>query len=163
VTKITELKDRINIKTGNFVLLSFATAGLYPLFWIWENSKHIDEVTETKTIDNVYLLWLIACYGWSTVLYVEDIKELLFLSGVFSLVSGVLCVVWAFRVRRALQNYALNEYGIYLQMNRFYTVFLNLYYINYCINDLPEVLRKQQVFTDMETSRASKELEKDEA
>jgi len=153
VTKITELKDRVNTKTGNFVLLTFATAGLYPLFWIWENSKNIDEVTNTKTIDNVFLIWLIACYGWSTVLYVEDFEELMLISSLFSLASGVLCVIWAFRVRRSLQEYALNEHNIFLQMNRFYTFFLNVYYLNYCINDLPEVLRKQQVFSDETTNR----------
>lgn len=145
---ITKLKDKVSTKTGNMLLLTFATAGIYPILWIWENRKHIDETTRTNTISNTSLIWMLACQGWGTTLYIEGDEALMALSGLFSLALMVLYVLWAFEARKALQEYAFSEFNIYLPMNRFYTVFLSVYYINYCINDLPEVVRKQRSFSN---------------
>ena len=63
----------------------------------------------------------------------------------------VLYEIWAFKTREALQKYALNEHKIDLRMNAFYTFFMTVYYINYCINDLPEEQRKQQILRGSES------------
>lgn len=72
-------------------------------------------------------------------------NALILIGSLLSLAGAVLYIVWAFRARAALQEYALNEHKIDLRMNGFYTFIFNVYYINYCINDLPEALRKQQI------------------
>ena len=36
-------------------------------------------------------------------------------------------------------------------MNGFYTFFLNIFYVNYCINDLPEEQRKQLILRGQTT------------
>jgi len=59
--------------------------------------------------------------------------------------SSVLYLVLAFKAKSAIQEYALNIHKIDLRMNRFYTFIFTIYYINYCINDLPEVKRKQDI------------------
>jgi hypothetical protein len=61
------------------------------------------------------------------------------------LTVSILEIVWAFKAKAALQEYVLNEFKIELRMNAFYTFGLTVFYINYCINDLPEVLRKNQI------------------
>jgi hypothetical protein len=62
-----------------------------------------------------------------------------------SLPGNVLYVVWAFKAKQALQEYCLDEFKIDLKVNLFYTVLMNVFCINYCINDLPEAQRKNQI------------------
>ena len=145
MSNISELKERVNTKTLNLVLLAIATLGLYPLLWLWQNVPVIDQVTKRKTADHTYLIWLAVCIAWSGALSSSGDTTIDAIGGLFSIAVLVLYVVWAFRARAALQNYALIEHKLDLKMNAFYTFFLQTFYINYCINDLPEALRKQQI------------------
>lgn len=145
MSSITELKERVNTKTWNLVLLAVATAGLYPLLWLWQNHTIIDQVTQRQTANTTYLIWLAVCIGWGGALGNTGDNVLILIGSLLSLAGAVLYIVWAFRARAALQEYALNEHKIDLRMNGFYTFIFNVYYINYCINDLPEALRKQQI------------------
>ena len=144
---ITDLKDQINTKTVNLVLLTFATAGIYPILWLYENYKVIDTATKVRTADNTYIIWIAVCVGLSGAFLDAGDEIMDAISGILSLASGVLYVVWAFRAKKALQEYALNEHKTDLRMNGFYTFLFNIFYINYCINDLPEAERKQQILT----------------
>ena len=145
MSNISELKERVNTKTLNLVLLSIATLGLYPLLWLWQNVPVIDQVTKRKTADRTYLIWLAVCIAWGGALSNSGDTTIDAIGGLFSIAVLVLYVVWAFRARAALQNYALTEHKLDLKMNAFYTFFLQTFYINYCINDLPEAKRKQQI------------------
>lgn len=145
MSNISELKERVNTKTLNLVLLSIATLGLYPLLWLWQNVPVIDQVTKRKTADRTYLIWLAVCIAWGGALSNSGDTTIDTIGGLFSIAVLVLYVVWAFRARAALQNYALTEHKLDLKMNAFYTFFLQTFYINYCINDLPEAKRKQQI------------------
>ncbi|TWC60657.1 uncharacterized protein DUF4234 [Pseudomonas sp. SJZ080] len=143
MSTINELKDKINTKTWNLVLLSFATAGIYLILWLYKNNKIISDTT--KVVDDVYIIWIAVCAGLSGALANLGNVALDFTSIVLSLAGGVLYIVWAFKAKKALTEYALNEHKIDLRMNAFYTFVFSLYYINYCINDLPEEQRKQQI------------------
>lgn len=145
MSTINELKDKINTKTWNLVLLSFATAGIYLLLWLYKNNKIISDTTKVRLVDDVYIIWIAVCVGLSSALANLGTVTLDFTSIVLSLAGGVLYVVWAFKAKTALTEYALNEHKIDLRMNAFYTFVFSLYYINYCINDLPEEQRKQQI------------------
>ncbi|EJM86823.1 DUF4234 domain-containing protein [Pseudomonas sp. GM60] len=145
MSTINELKDKIDTKTWNLVLLSFATAGIYLLLWLYKNNKIISDTTKVRLVDDVYIIWIAVCAGLSSALANLGTVVLDFTSIVLSLAGGVLYVVWAFKAKKALTEYALNEHKIDLRMNAFYTFVFSLYYINYCINDLPEEQRKQQI------------------
>jgi multisubunit Na+/H+ antiporter MnhB subunit len=67
------------------------------------------------------------------------------ISQLLSLASSILFIVWAFKAKSALQEYALNTHKIDFRMKVFYTLIFNVYYINYCFNDLPESKRKQDI------------------
>jgi len=142
MSSITELKDALNTKTLNLYLLAIATGGIYPIIWISNNIKSIESTTKKKIIDDNFIIWIAVCVGLGMSLAAAGIGL------VFSLASIVLYAVWAFRVKSALQEYALNEHKVDLKMNAFYTFLFNVYYINYCINDLPEVKRKQDILSD---------------
>lgn len=145
MSTINELKDKINTKTWNLVLLSFATAGIYLILWLYKNNKIISDTTKARLVDDVYIIWIAVCAGLSGALANLGNVALDFTSIVLSLAGGVLYIVWAFKAKKALTEYALNEHKIDLRMNAFYTFVFSLYYINYCINDLPEEQRKQQI------------------
>lgn len=142
---ITALKDQINTKTVNLVLLTVATAGIYPILWLDRNLPVLDKITGLKTADRIYIVWLAVCAGLSGAFTTSGGGTMDAIGYLLTIATSVLYIVWAFRARKALQEYALNEHRIDLRMNGFYTFIFHIYYINYCINDLPEMQRKQQI------------------
>ncbi|MDP3007643.1 MAG: DUF4234 domain-containing protein [Methylococcales bacterium] len=144
---ITELKDKIDTQTTNLVLLTIATAGIYPILWLNKSYPIIDNIAKTKTADNVFIIWLAVCTGLSSLFFRINAAPMILLAMVLSIAANVLYIVWAFRAKKALQEYALNEHKIDLRMNGFYTFLLSIYYINYCINDLQEAERKQKILS----------------
>jgi len=144
---ITDLKDKLNTKTMNLVLLTIATAGLYPVMWLFKHQDSINEIIGKEIAGNVFIIWLSVCIGLSMALTGLGEESLDIIAGLFSIGSVVLYVVWAFKAKSALQEYSLNVHKIDLRMNGFYTFLFNVYYINYCINDLPEAKRKQEILT----------------
>lgn len=145
MSAIHDLKDQVNIKTSTLVLLTVATAGLYPLLWTWQNTRVIESVTRIAVVGRTYLIWMAVVAGWAGVLGGVRDKDVSVFGGLLSIALAVLYIVWAFKAKKSLEEYALKEFRVDARMNSFYTLALNIYYINYCINDLPEAQRKQQL------------------
>ncbi len=141
----SELKDQIGTTTWHLVLMTLATAGIYPILWMWRHSSLIERTTGRSLGGDLMLIWIAVCIGWSSALVGTGEVALDIISSLFSLALAVLYIVWAFQARSALQQYALTTHGVDLRMNVFYTLLFTLYYVNYCINDLPEVKRKQAI------------------
>lgn len=144
---ITELKDTVNTKTLNFLLLTIATGGIYPILWMYRNSPKIASITKKELSSETFLIWLAVCVGLGGALTGSGEAILDLISGILAIAGVVLYVVWGFKAKSVLQEYALHEHKIDLRMNGFYTFMFNVYYINYCINDLPEVKRKQDILS----------------
>ncbi len=142
---INDLKNQINTKTMNLVLLTIATAGIYSIIWLLINYKVIDKITATTTATDTYIICIAVCVGLGGAFADTGVVVMDVLSAILIIASSVLYIVWAFRVRKSLQKYALNTHKIDLRMSGFYTFLFNVYYINYCINDLPEEQRKYSV------------------
>lgn len=147
MSSITDLKDAVNTKTLNLVLLTIATGGIYPILWMYRNTAKISSITGRLVCNDVFVIWLAVCVGLSGAFVGTGEEALDVISLILSLAGVVLYIVWAFKARTSLQEYALNEYKIDLRMNGFYTFLFNIYYINYCINDLPEAKRKNDVIS----------------
>lgn len=145
MSTINELKDKIDTKTLNMVLLSAATAGLYLFLWVYRSNLILSETTKNRVVDNTYIIWLAVCLGMGGALSGTDSVLLNAIAMILLLASNVMYIVWAFKAKNALSEYALSEHKIDLRMNAFYTFFLNVFYINYCVNDLPEEQRKQNI------------------
>lgn len=145
---VAELKESINMTTLTFVMLSMVTIGLYPILWLTRHFDTINRVTKKKTIDMNYITWIAVCDGISLALSNSADSGIATISTCAYIASVVLLIVWSFKVKAALQNYALETFKIDLKMNPFYIIAFHAWYINYCINDLPEVLRKHQVLKD---------------
>ncbi|TDF80696.1 DUF4234 domain-containing protein [Pseudomonas sp. H9] len=147
MSSITELKDTVNTKTLNLVLLSIATGGIYSILWMYKNSPTIASITKKPIVDDTYVIWLAVCVGLGSAFASTGEEAFDIISGILTLASAVLYIVWAFKARSSLQDYALNVHKVDLRMNAFYTFIFHVYYVNYCINDLPEVKRKQEILT----------------
>lgn len=154
MTSITQLKDAVNTKTWNLVLLTVATAGIYQLLWMWRHTPVISSITKKQITDDVFLIWLAVCVGLSAALagLGEPILDLI--SALISFASSVLYIVWAFKARASIQEYALLEHKVDLRMNGFYTFLFTVFYINYCINDLEEAKRKQNIISSNQPDSA---------
>lgn len=144
---INTLKERLSTKTSNLVLLAIATGGIYLIMWLYRNYQIFNEVTKSKTADDVYIIWIAVCVGLGGVVkgFQGNNSTLIMASFLLAMAGNVLWIVWAFRARKALQEYCLQEYKIDLTMNRFYTFLFSVFYINYCVNDLEEVERKHKI------------------
>ncbi len=143
--KINELEEKIQQKTLTLVLLSIATAGIYPILWIYRNYSVINDITETKIVDDVFVIWLAVCVGLGSQLATSKEEVMVALGGILYIAGCVLYAVFAFKIRSTLREYALQKHKIDLPMNRFYTLIFTVYYINYCINDMKEVERKNTI------------------
>ncbi|HII4325750.1 TPA: DUF4234 domain-containing protein [Enterobacter cloacae] len=152
---ISLLSQRLATPTLHFVLLSIVTFGVWPLLWLYKKQEIISETTGYPLYGNLFIIWLAVCFGVGRQMaamaspdlagYDPTSDALLGLSAVLSLACAVMYIVWAFKARTALRHYALNTFRFDLKMNAFYTVVLNVFYINYCINDMPQALAKHRI------------------
>ncbi|MEI9745537.1 DUF4234 domain-containing protein [Enterobacter ludwigii] len=152
---ISLLSQRLATPTLHFVLLSIVTCGVWPLLWLYKKQEIISETTGYPLYGNLFIIWLAVCFGLGRqfgVMASPDLAgfdptsdTLLGLSAVLSFACGVMYIVWAFKARTALRHYALNTFRFDLKMNAFYTVVFNVFYITYCINDMPHALAKHRI------------------
>jgi len=62
----------------------------------------------------------------------------------FSIVYGIMFVVIAFRIANFFELYIAKVYKINVRFNRFLLIIFNVIYVNYKINDLPNIVRKEE-------------------
>jgi len=152
---ISTLSQRLATPTLHFALLSVVTFGIWPLLWLYKKQDIISETTGMPGYGNPFIIWLAVCFGIGRQLaamaspdlvgYDPTSDALLGLSTLLSLACAVMYIVWAFKARAALRHYALNTFHFDLKMNAFYTALLNVFYITYCINDMPQALAKHRI------------------
>ncbi|MFP8754449.1 hypothetical protein ACLH2F_01555 [Klebsiella grimontii] len=148
---INKLKNKIDTKVMNFVLLSVVMGGIYPMMWLFLNQSKLTEEMRIEFVAKDYPLWLaiVTGFGWLLIdvsYVVSDTETILdHIATLLSVASAVMLIVWAFKAKLALQAYALNEFKFELKMNPFYTFIFSIYYIVYCINDMESELQKHNV------------------
>lgn len=147
MASLNDIKDQLATGTGKLVLLTLATAGLYPILWLAQTTHLLREQTQTQVVASWYPIWLIGVAGWVSALYSTRDRDLNEFAAGLSLGMAILYIVWAFKAKKVLEEYAINQHRVDPKINSFYTFFLNIFYINYCINALPEEQRKQQTLT----------------
>ena len=154
MANISEIKDAVNTKTLNLVLLTLVTGGIYLILYVNRHASTIANLTDRKVSDETYVIWLAVCFGLSssfdTLALDFDLLLLSFIPIMLSIAYSVLAIVWSFKARAALQEYALTVHKVDLRMNAVYTILFPIIYVNYCINDLPEDERKQRILNTRE-------------
>ncbi|WP_337262773.1 MULTISPECIES: DUF4234 domain-containing protein [unclassified Serratia (in: enterobacteria)] len=168
---VSSLKEKINTSTWHLALLTFATGGIYPLLWLYKHQDTLMQETGQRFSSRALVIWMAVCFGIAAVLrpmaqpvyddyrYNSSYETLAILVFLLSLAAAVLYAVWAFKARSALQHYALTQFRFELKMNLAWTLFFNIYYINYCINAMPEALAKHQIIHGKPEPTAASEQE----
>ncbi|MEI9599386.1 hypothetical protein V5030_09135 [Moellerella wisconsensis] len=144
MSDIDSISKKLNITTLYFVLLTFITAGIYPVVWLYKVSKLIKSETQYLIIHPNYYLVVSALIGWT--MFLGD-AQLVMLMGpsaytfsmILSKVYFIALIIWAFKAKGILQMYYLKVHGMDIKPNSFYTLIFSIYYINFLINSLPEI------------------------
>lgn len=72
-----------------------------------------------------------------------DSDDIVGLSVLTSLAMGVMWIVFAFRAKATLERVVVHQWQITgYRLNPVWTFFFSLFYIVYCLNDLPEAVRR---------------------
>lgn len=157
MSSITTLKEKLATPTLHLALLTVATGGVWPLVWLYKHQDTLMQETGQRFSSSVLVIWMAVCFGLGAFLrpysmpridemnYIHTPVVMIALTFILSVACGVLYIVWAFKARAALQHYALTQFQLELKMNVFYTLAFSIYYVNYCINALPDALAKQQI------------------
>lgn len=145
MTHFSELKDRVNTKTLHLVLLTLATAGIYPLMWLYRNIPTMESVTQQKIASNTLLTWLGVCIGLSGGLSGSGDEILDAIAGLFVIGGFVLYIVIAFKMKAGIETYAANTLQAPIKLNPILTLGGTLYYINYRMNKLAETSQTEAV------------------
>lgn len=161
----TELKTQINTKTLHMVLLTLLTLGIYLIIWLVKNSQIIGKTTQTILPSPTYILWIAICHAWMWGSYAFNLLMLLFYARYYFIPQGsefllmlstftclitllaypILLIIWSFKAKKAIQEYVLQQLKIDMPLSNLYLVLFHLFYINYCINQIPEVVRKHEI------------------
>ena len=148
---INLLKNSLDTKVLNFVLLTAVTGGVYPLMWLFLNQSKLTKEMKNDFVAKDYPVWLaiVTGFGWLLIdisYAVSDTETVLdHIATLLSVVSTVMLIVWVFKAKSALQTYVLNEFEFELKMNLFYTFVFNIYYVVYCINDMESESQKHNI------------------
>ncbi|NJB68284.1 hypothetical protein GGQ74_001957 [Desulfobaculum xiamenense] len=149
MAEIHTLKNEVATKTWNLVLLAAATGGIFPIMWLYRKAPIINKITKITGVNDLLIIWIAVCAGLCGVFSSDPTNELMIgISGLLGLGNFVLYITAAFKMKTQIQEYALHELKLDLPMNRFYTCIFNIFYINYCINDMENVYRKHQIMSE---------------
>ncbi|MFS3511145.1 hypothetical protein [Citrobacter braakii] len=148
---INLLKNILDTKVLNFVLLTTVTGGIYPLMWIFLNQRKLTEAMKDNFVDSNYPLWIAIAtgLGWFLSDFSYEISDqetiLDHIATLLSFASVVMYIVWGFKAKASLQAFVLKEFKFELKMNVFYTFLFNVYYIVYCVNSMESEYQKHRI------------------
>ena len=156
---VASLKNKLNMSTWHLVLLSLVTNGIYLLMWMYKNQDVIMTEVKQQFSTRIFIIWMAICTGVANIIFIyfpvqvdrygyaydSSAETIAGIGAILSIAWTVLTIVWAFKARAALQQYALTQFRFELKMNIAWTILFHVFYINYCINAMPEALAKHQI------------------
>lgn len=152
--KISNLKEEFGEKTIYFLLLNLVTGGSYSYIWLIERYKIFNELFGKNVVSRKKILYLASLWGMYGLLHTFSLISKGGFSYMFSLVGLLICICWivemmmlGLKLGKELDIYYVKTFKVDLRINKFYLITFNLFYINYCINELDEIERKHNYLT----------------
>lgn len=142
MSDISTLKEKNNLKTLHFILLTVVTMGLYSVVWLHKTTTVVEEVTQIKTLSQTGLVVYLALCGIGGIFFTVSDPRFIATGYAMTVIAQLIAIAWCFRVRRALRAYTLTKHNFEQRMNRLYSVLFAFYHINYCINDMARAKHK---------------------
>ncbi|ABK06951.1 MULTISPECIES: hypothetical protein [Burkholderia cepacia complex] len=130
-----------------FVIVGIFGLGIWPVMYLSMREKRINEALGAELIPHWVSVTQVALLG--TTLFLKffggwiDSDDIVGLSVLTSLAMGVMWIVFAFRAKATLERVVVHQWQITgYRLNPVWTFFFSLFYIVYCLNDLPEAVRR---------------------
>lgn len=123
-----------------YILLTFFTAGIYPLMWLYKNQEDLfDEFGQELWKPYLPLIsaFLIAWYI-ATPIYGNTENPIEAMIGIVVCLLDVgIWIYWSVQMTNAIRQYAVDVLGFNYSTNVFLAVVFRSYYVIYLINQLP--------------------------
>lgn len=136
-------------KTLKMVLLGSVTFGIYYVMWLMERYKGFNRLAGREIVSRNFILGIVVLMGISIIVDLVGTEAgsefVVGLSALIDLAYGVMCIIIAFRVSKAMEMYFAEHYRADIKFNAVYLVLFNLFYINYTINDWDQMVQKKRV------------------
>ena len=143
-----------------FIIFSVITLGIYIFNWVFTRNNSLNLISETKLSNAVVIIYFISAI-WSYLgSYLGDFicqdSYLFDLSNLLGFVSFISGIVISFKMKDILKEISDNN-EMNISYNRLLTVFLNIMYINYKINENIDYTAQNSIVENEETSTSDKE------
>lgn len=136
---------------GTWKLLGLAiiTGGMFFIYWMKKMTELVEAFSGKRVWeDNIFIIYL---FVWVLLSLFPDSYDPDGVTGLLLLVFWLcMWIQWSFSMRREITLYAITKLGMSeYKMNAFYTFIFNVYYINYCLNDLGDEELRQRAREDL--------------
>ncbi|MCD6533282.1 MAG: DUF4234 domain-containing protein [Deltaproteobacteria bacterium] len=145
--EISDLKTEIGQKTINMVLLGLATLGIYYIIWLIERYKVFNKLAGKEVISRNFIIWIAAMMGISSIFSYAGDPSVEAIGSLLDLVWMIMCIIVSFKYSKIMDEYYAKEFKLDLKFNKFYLIIFNIFYINYCVNELEEIEVKQKTLS----------------
>ena len=149
--RISSLTDKIGMKTLHLVLLAIASAGIYLIVWLVERYKVFNEMAGKEIISKDFIATISILMGISGILASSLDYTLASFAFFINIAVGIMFIVAAFKISKAMEYFYAKNFKLDLKFNKFYLVIFHLFYIDYYINKLEEIERKESLLNKEES------------
>lgn len=149
--KISSLTDKIGMKTWHLLALGMVSFGIYYIIWLLDRYKVFNEMANTEIISRNFIVYISILMGISGILSSLGDDTIALFASLVDLAWGIMFIVMAFKVSKAMEEFYAKKFKLDLKFNKFYLVIFNIFYINYCVNELVEIERKQSFLNKEES------------
>ncbi len=139
----SEFQKQFGDSTIRVVLLGMFTFGIYYFIWLAERRKPMNELASREIYDHNMLIFAAVFGGLTTMLTSVNIPAVAILIIWFDVAYSVIMVIIAWKIGVWLEEYSKHKWLIELKASRFLLVIFNIFYVNYLINKIAEIDRKQ--------------------
>lgn len=130
-----------------FVVVGLIGFGIWPVMYVALREKRINEALCAELIPHwisvtqiTLLCTTLGLKFLGSAMGSDDITGLSVFTG---LATGLIWVVFAFKAKRVLEDVAVFQWKLpNYRLNSAWTLFFSLFYIVYCLNDLPKVVER---------------------
>lgn len=130
-------------------LLSFATLGLYILYWLYNRSRILNRLKGISPISDTFIFLTL---GFNVVsipvnigeAFVNQNQEYILASNILYIVSTLLLLIWAFKFRHRLNDFLQKSPYPTSRLGPVFTFLFQSLYLSYKINQNLELMQTAQ-------------------
>ena len=138
-----EISQKNGLSTSKLFWLAIITNQAFLYYWMKKMTELVEVFSGKRVWKDSTFIILLSFLLWVPFICLHGALSGLGSSasfgimGWFYLAGAIMIFQWSFSMRREITLYAITKLGMSeYKMNAFYTLIFNVYYINYCLNDL---------------------------